>query len=87
MRCKSLGIAASLVSTLKALELFADIVKMTECCKSPVFKFIIMPKPLQIENFTVYNLSACHMSKNLSMRWGGRTPYIYSLVMHIWDVM
>lgn len=59
------------MSTLKALELCAEVVSMTECCKILVFKFIIIPEVVQIEHFHCVELSACIMSKkNPSMRWG-----------------
>lgn len=43
-----LGIAASPLSTLHQ-EQFAEVVRMTECYKIPIFKFIIMSKPVNIE--------------------------------------
>lgn len=84
-RCKP-GITASPASTLMVLELFAEVVKMTECSKIHDFKFIITPKAAQIE------ISWCRCKrlqyvKNSMQDTGVGTLKIYWQVIYIWDMM
>lgn len=54
--------AASL-GTLQASELFAEVVKLTECCEILLFKFIIMHESAPIERFTKAWVPKVHLKK------------------------
>lgn len=61
--------AASL-GTLQASELFAEVVKLTECCEILLFKFIIMHESAPIERFTKAWVPKVHLKKK---KWKDQT--------------